>query len=572
MIGVQGNNMRNLSFIFAAVLLTTACLHADQDEHAGQTTDPAAHVERSVFIHIPDQFKDLKRAPVLFPHDKHTKELKSEGCGACHPKEEGNFVFSFPKAADTHNRKAFMNSFHDACIKCHSDRKKEDKESGPVACGECHVDKTAYHDAKYLPKMPEHYSAMKDTFHKNCIACHQSSAKSAKHAKALDWKSFYVKEKKRVAIEFPKVSFDYFLHNKHLLALDKQCGNCHYISPAQKVKIASEGRETTAQDWLKEVKEGGSLVDGDDAHARCINCHLRLASEKKKSGPVSCKDCHTGVSRTAEEMKDIPRPNHGEKHDDSFLIKLSTGEGKMADVPFNHKAHGARSRSCQECHHSTLEGCSTCHTEKGDAAGKFITLPEAFHAPDSALSCVGCHAKVQKKPDCAGCHAQRPSGLTDSSCKTCHSGSLASLEQSAKKPDPSTLFPEKLQDHLEAGILAKEYEPAKFNHKEIVKALTDISNKSSLASYFHTDEMSVCKSCHHMGPLEKGKPVASCSTCHTARLEPEHRTPALLGAYHQNCIGCHQSMDRPEDKMPMKCEGCHKEAGAEQGVESKKSH
>lgn len=555
--------------VSVAVLCAGACvvfsagagrLYAGENESKGGKIEPAIPVDRSMFIGIPEQFKTLKRAPVLFPHDKHTAELKSEGCDVCHSKENGKFVFSYPIVRDVHDRDAFMNSFHDACIKCHTDRRKAGKEAGPLTCGECHKDEIAYQPEKYLPKMPEYYSALRDTYHKNCIACHQSPAKSAEEAKGLDWKNFYVKEKERIAIEIPKVSFDYYLHDKHDKALEKKCEHCHYLSPELKKKFDAENKQPRSQDWVREVVKGWSLIKEDEAHARCINCHLKFAGEKKKAGPTFCRDCHAGTVRTAEEMKDIPRPECEEKFNRRFLIKLgNTNDNHMADVAFDHKAHIARSTSCQECHHSTLEACRTCHTAKGDTTGKFITLPEAFHEPSSTWSCIGCHEKQKKKPDCAGCHSLRPSGLQTSSCATCHSGSLASLEDAVKKVDPETLYPEKQKNELEAGLLSKEYEPAKFKHKDIVKALTDISNKSTLATYFHKDEMTICMGCHHMGPLEKGKPVAPCSTCHTARLEPEKSTPALLGAYHQSCLGCHQHMNRPEEKMPRKCEGCHKE-------------
>ena len=36
-------------------------------------------------ISIPPAFADLERAPVAFPHDKHTAALEAEGCQACHP-------------------------------------------------------------------------------------------------------------------------------------------------------------------------------------------------------------------------------------------------------------------------------------------------------------------------------------------------------------------------------------------------------------------------------------------------------------------------------------------------------
>jgi hypothetical protein len=48
-----------------------------------------------------------------------------------------------------------------------------------------------------------------------------------------------------------------------------------------------------------------------------------------------------------------------------------------------------------------------------------------------------------------------------------------------------------------------------------------------------------------------------CGSCHVAgSADLELMKPALQGAYHQQCLGCHKSMElqKPED-----CSGCHAE-------------
>jgi hypothetical protein len=73
--------------------------------------------------------------------------------------------------------------------------------------------------------------------------------------------------------------------------------------------------------------------------------------------------------------------------------------------------------------------------------------------------------------------------------------------------------------------------------------------------------MTMCAGCHHYSPLEKGKQVPACRTCHDAKDLNPSRRPDLLGAYHQQCLGCHQKMGGTEDKMPQTCEGCHARTG-----------
>lgn len=520
-----------------------------------------APVPRSVFIVIPDSLKTLERAPVLFPHDVHTAALTNEGCQVCHPDEKGTFAFSFPKKREVNTRKAFMNSFHDACITCHNQRKSAGHESGPVTCGECHADRTAYHATEYLPKTPAYYEALRDTYHRDCMACHQSSRETKPVANALDWKNFYVREKERIAVEFPRVYFDYYLHNKHTNALAGNCALCHYLPPELKARLETANQAPTCQDWLREVEQGKDFHKPAEAHAVCINCHLKLLRENRKAGPTSCGACHTGTMRSIAEMKDVPRPE-GLPQKERFLIAL-TNDSRMNGVPFDHKAHHAVTRGCQDCHHDTMEACRTCHTTPGDKRGKFITLAEAFHAPASPWSCIGCHVKEQQKPDCAGCHSRQASGLVQSACATCHSGSLETLAAAAtRKADPATYLPANTTNEMVVKVLEKEYEPAKFKHQDMVRVLTEIVNRSRLATYFHADTGTICQACHHRQPVEKNRPVAACRTCHTSRQEPLTQVPTLLGAYHQQCLGCHQAMNRPEKVMPQQCAGCHKEKAA----------
>jgi hypothetical protein len=58
--------------------------------------------------------------------------------------------------------------------------------------------------------------------------------------------------------------------------------------------------------------------------------------------------------------------------------------------------------------------------------------------------------------------------------------------------------------------------------------------------------------------------VPQCRICHTVRKEPTGYIPALLGAYHLQCLGCHKEMGGNEEDMPQDCDGCHKEKKQDQ--------
>ncbi|MFC1592227.1 cytochrome c3 family protein, partial [Thermodesulfobacteriota bacterium] len=367
---------------------------------------------------------------------------------------------------------------------------------------------------------------------------------------------FYVKQQKRMEIEWPGVIFDYYIHDKHDKALEQKCELCHYISPALEKKIAGEGREPACLDWLMEVEPGRSLTVEEEAHPRCINCHLERKAEKKDTGPLACKECHTGTVRPVDDMAQIARPECDQK--ERMLIQLEEG-ARMKGAAFDHAAHQARTQGCQDCHHDTLQACGKCHGPQGTEDGGFVSLAEAYHEPASGWSCVGCHEQEKGKPDCAGCHHLMQSGLVESACSTCHSGTLDSLDGERVLADPKTLLPEDVKDEMEIALLEEEYGPSKLTHLAIASKLTEISNNSKLAAYFHTDAMTVCIGCHHFGPVEKSTTVPQCVACHTARKEPQRQTPTLLGAYHQQCLGCHRQMGGTEEKMPQDCEGCHEE-------------
>jgi hypothetical protein len=457
-----------------------------------------------------------------------------------------------------------MNSFHDSCIGCHEKRMAQGKETGPVTCGECHALDREFAKKLRVPVLPEYYEVLRDTYHRQCIACHREPAKHAEDAGPLDWQKFYLAQKSKTERQWPKVVFDYYLHDKHDKALLKQCFLCHVISPARQQKLMAEGRMPTGRDWVMDVDETNDLGQRKVAHARCINCHLERKTQGGQAGPVVCGECHSGVQRTMEQMADVPRPKCDQ--DEKMLLHREQGARAKA-VAFNHASHVAKSRSCQECHHKTLRACDECHTEKGSVHGGWVTLAEAHHRASSPLSCVGCHDKEKNKPDCAGCHETRQRGLVQSTCTACHSGSLDKLDAAAKLPSPEELIPADTKPKIQLGEIENEYAPSPMPHLAIAKRLTDESNNNSLARHFHKERMTICAGCHHFSPLEAKTQPPRCSTCHTARHEPTGKMPTLLGAYHQQCLGCHRGMDpvrEDEKKFPQSCTGCHEEKALKQ--------
>jgi hypothetical protein len=555
------NTKWNLHPLFALIvgILLLSCLPL-----YGFSETESSEMLDSQWVTIPEIFTDLERGPVKFPHDLHADALKKEGCKLCHQVEnEKTLNFAFPKNADNQDRDSLINSYHDACIGCHEDKRKEDLATGPETCGECHLAEQKLQTKEYLAKDHQYYEGLQDTYHQDCLACHQKDHSLAKAAaEELDWKNFYVKTSKQKQVHWPKANFTYRLHNKHETALDNKCENCHYLSPETKAKLENDGKQPGCQDWLKEKIAGSDFTNRDSAHQKCIGCHIKnkqeqvaSADDQQKNSNLFCKDCHNSSQEMVSEEQAVASIQCQQK--EKILIQ-SQPELRMPAVPFNHSSHQTTTDSCQSCHHNnSLASCSECHTPEGIASGDNITLYEAYHAKTSELSCTGCHETEKKAAECSGCHESIAHNGKEDSCLTCHSGSLDKLAVHKQLPDPKRLIPESTPDKMKIGRLENEYHAAKFPHLEIVRTLTEISNNSQLSGSFHTDPTTACQSCHHNAPMVKDVAPPKCETCHTARNEPINDVPTLLGAFHQSCLGCHKEMSTEEKQLPQDCSGCH---------------
>jgi hypothetical protein len=221
-----------------------------------------------------------------------------------------------------------------------------------------------------------------------------------------------------------------------------------------------------------------------------------------------------------------------------------------------------------------MDTCNTCHTQLGSKEGKWVTLDLAMHQKNAEESCVGCHNLAKAQTNCAGCHARMiPNRKTEQSCQTCHikfnlksnaaplpvdqaavlARSLLDLRTPVKAPFTDALTAD-MPEKLTIKILTKQYEPVEFPHRKIAQALFNNVAESKLAGYFHASQMTLCQGCHHNSPASTKPP--KCQSCHNKPFSEAKDVPGLLGAYHQQCMGCHQAM---HIEKPMGCTECHKE-------------
>ena len=196
-----------------------------------------------------------------------------------------------------------------------------------------------------------------------------------------------------------------------------------------------------------------------------------------------------------------------------------------------------------------------------------MTLEHAMHAINSEHSCIGCHETEKAELGCIGCHSQMQHGeLSERACTVCHAGPsptqvqavegrYRSLDQFRPSVSESRLSfnDADIPDSVTIGLLSEKYEPVQFPHRQVINRLMEHIGDSRIATYFHGDEDVVCQGCHHHSPIGVTPPL--CESCHGEPFnETELHKPGLLGAYHRQCLGCHQTMEIEE---PQDCEGCH---------------
>ncbi len=479
-------------------------------------------------------------AAVQFLHDRHTEVLKGKkDCSACHLQKDNRVVFKFKRLENSDTAKD-MDIYHDNCIGCHTETAAGGEPAGPVTG--------------------------------DCRSCHKTTSP--------------------LTSSWQPLTFDKSLHYRHSAAqtirptqarYDVNCSACHHKFDKTTQKIVYlQGTEESCQYCHKAEKTDEARSLQAASHDACVNCHLQMADRKVKAGPVECRSCHDlSAQQTIERVKDIPRMKRNQP--DVTLLASWTRVADFSDtthtvhmnpVAFNHIGHEEKAANCKSCHHASLEKCSECHTNTGSEKGGFINIAQAMHNQKSTESCIGCHKQNQVSPNCAGCHtliSDKP--LADSACVTCHAVDKTALTPSkinqetmtalARKTvqarqSPFTMVPdEKIPENVTIKVMVDKYEGATFPHRKIVNTLANQIKDNRMASLFHGQGTTLCQACHHNSPATTQPP--KCAACHGEPIKTgqDDGRPGLMGAYHGQCITCHQAM-QIEKPAATDCTACHK--------------
>jgi hypothetical protein len=496
-------------------------------------------------------------APVQFQHDRHTRALDAQ-CEKCHdpaPEKNAGFIF---KGMDDPDVQARMDLFHDQCITCHQ-QTTSPKKTGPLAA--------------------------------ECRACHTAGPGTASDTPGA----------------WMPLAFDRSLHYRHVSSaaigttvqgIDTNCNACHHsYNDTTRELYYEPGTEGACvychkpePERLNPDSTDNGTGDGDmirsarkAAHDSCVACHHDLAAKKIKTGPVECSGCHDAAAQAGiQTLTDVPRLQRNQPD-----IVLLTGWDSLGDdkdanarliaahmdpVAFNHVLHETANATCTACHHDSLDACITCHTPSGTDKGGHVKLADAMHRSDSSASCIGCHTAQTRTRDCAGCHAQMPAkALKDQPCAACHNVDVRNLPQQqladqAAKADLAEQMLEQrawtyekvdldqVPDIVTIGVLSNEYQPSRFPHRLVVEAVFEKADQNEMARAFHGQELTLCAGCHHNSPATLNPP--KCASCHGIAPDLAADKPGLLGAYHGQCITCHQEM-AVTSVLATDCIKCH---------------
>lgn len=478
-----------------------------------------------ITIELSAEFSDDEMPPVDFLHTLHSQTDDGK-CDRCHNKKDDNFVFKFKRTGEPPS----IELYHDNCIACHVDLKNSGKKAGPqeAECRNCHG---------AVRQMESSWE--KIDFDKSLHFIHETS-----------------KEIK------PAISSE-----------SDNCSACHHKYNTKTKQIYyTRGQEESCIYCHKDKEKESVRSLRNASHDTCVACHTGMKTRKITAGPVTCIECHDETQQSKiKKVKNITRLKRNQP--DAALItgRISKEEPPQyltIPVAFNHKLHELKTDSCISCHHESLKKCTECHTSQGDKSGQFITLSQAMHDRKSKQSCMGCHEEFTEKNDCAGCHDLMPQKqLKDSSCETCHNteaGMVSANKDTQKIIAEQTIaklsgnyqnvMKAKIPEKVMIDGLTDEFKPSSFPHRKVVQAIANRVEKSSMAKSFHMDQQTLCMGCHHNSPKSLEPP--KCGSCHGKKTDIINSKPSLKGAYHGQCITCHQKME-VKSVMPTDCNKCH---------------
>ena len=79
-----------------------------------------------------------------------------------------------------------------------------------------------------------------------------------------------------------------FPHEEHSAVIE--CQRCHHDFDANGNNLGGEGQ--ACSECHAKTATGGLLPLKQAFHVQCIGCHSKLLAQGKKTGPITCGECH----------------------------------------------------------------------------------------------------------------------------------------------------------------------------------------------------------------------------------------------------------------------------------------
>jgi hypothetical protein len=304
-------------------------------------------------------------------------------------------------------------------------------------------------------------------------------------------------------LELPMVTF---LHDKHTDALELQNKSCEVCHSTYKSEYTGSEIRSPKFKRLADPDRQGLI---DLYHTNCMDCHKETTKAGLKSGPITCRDCHTPEPRAASNRTPI-----------GFDRSLHWRHNKAAE------------EKCETCHHAFNEPteklyydkgkestCRYCHLEQ--ATEKVSSMKEASH-----VQCIACHQTILTK-------TTDPKKAGPVKCSGCHEPlAQAGIKKVDDIPRMKREQPDAALIRIRTPGITGRMTPVPFNHK------------------IHEEKNDTCRVCHHQA-------MDACVKCHTVTGSKESKGVTLEQSMHRlqsdrSCLGCHQTKQDAKQ-----CAGCH---------------
>ncbi len=345
-------------------------------------------------------------------------------------------------------------------------------------------------------------------------------------------------------LERPQVIFD---HKKHVEAIKKEgkkewetCEVCHRPKKEELVRIKKEDelikekkieeKDALVFEFPKKIVKLEKEALKKAYHDECMGCHKQKLKEKKKSGPITCGDCHVKEKEFVKIKYPLVEFDFKLHYDHETKLKERVGE---KDCGLCHHVYDLKDKKLVY-QNGTEESCYYCHDiskkKRGPELSQIVKVSSEkrlTYQKTAHQRCLSCHIKINREMEISKKEGEKVPPLE---CGKCHTGKYKSIEELEKVPRPDRKQKETVL--ISAGENTKMKEVG-FNHKN--------------HEYYHK----TCRECHH-------ERLKACKECHKLEGTLEGGWVNVVDAYHapfsaHSCAGCHN-----KEKLEKNCAGCHK--------------